>query len=125
MAWKSLFQHLEGHLWMIIVNLYIHEIQIEEWWLYWSPNYVYITMGIVAPIGAMTILSINSTNGSRNVSDNGTNRSGGTTRGGGAWASSNIQDPLPTFIPIVELFCELWQNYQGVKIEKLQNLHNF
>jgi hypothetical protein len=105
--------------------MHAHEIQIEEWWLYWSPNYVSITMGIVAPIGAMVTLSISSTSGSKNASDNGTTGSGGTTRGGGARASNNTQGPWPTFNPIVELFCELWQNYQRVKIEKLQNLHNF
>ncbi len=38
-----------------------HEIQIEEWRLYWSSNYVSITRGIVAPSGAMTILGISST----------------------------------------------------------------
>jgi hypothetical protein len=52
--------------------MHAHDIQIEEWWLYWSPNYVYIIKGIVAPIGAMATPSINSTSGSRNVSDSGT-----------------------------------------------------
>ncbi len=36
-----------------------NEIQIE-WQLYWSLNYFSITKGIVAPSGAMVILSINS-----------------------------------------------------------------
>ncbi len=45
--------------------MHAHDIQIEEWWLYWSPNYVSITKGIVAPIGAMATPSINSTSGSR------------------------------------------------------------
>jgi hypothetical protein len=41
MAWKGLFQHLEGspmddyHEFMCD-----HEIRIEDWSLYWSPNYV-------------------------------------------------------------------------------------
>jgi hypothetical protein len=32
---------------------------------------------------------------------------------------------LLVFNPIVEFFRELWQNYQGVKIEKLQSLQDF
>jgi hypothetical protein len=43
MAWKGLFQHLEG----LLMDDYhefkrAHEIQIEEWWLYWSLDYVSI-----------------------------------------------------------------------------------
>jgi hypothetical protein len=60
-----------------------HEIQIEKWWLYWSPNYVSITNGIMAPSGAMTILGISSANESGNTSGGGSIRSHGTTRGGG------------------------------------------
>jgi hypothetical protein len=51
MAWKCLFQHLEGpsmddyHEFM-----HAHEIQIEAWTLYWSPNYVFIISGIVAQV---------------------------------------------------------------------------
>jgi hypothetical protein len=29
---------------------------------------------------------------------------------------------LPVFNPIVEFFCELWRNYQEVKITKLWSL---
>jgi len=29
--------------------MHAHDIQIEEWWLYWSPNYVSITKGIFGP----------------------------------------------------------------------------
>jgi hypothetical protein len=58
-----------------------HEIQIEEWILYWSPNYVSITRGIVPPIGATTTLNINLASGSESSIDN-----GGTTRGGGVRA---------------------------------------
>ncbi len=41
MAWKGLFQHLEGPL----TNDYhefrcAHEIHIEEWQVYWCINYV-------------------------------------------------------------------------------------
>jgi hypothetical protein len=50
MAWKDLFQHLKG----LLMDYYhefkhAHDIQIEEWWLYWSPNYVSIIRGIMAP----------------------------------------------------------------------------
>jgi hypothetical protein len=108
MAWKGLFQHLEGppmddyHEFKCA-----HEIQIEEWELYWSPNYVSITKGIMAPSGAMVTLSINSASGSKNASDNGTTKSGGTTKGGGVGAFISTQSPLPIFNLIVEFFREL------------------
>jgi hypothetical protein len=35
-----------------------HEIQIEEWQLYWSPNYVFIIRRIVAPSGATITLTL-------------------------------------------------------------------
>jgi hypothetical protein len=98
-----------------------HEIQIEEWRLYWSPNYVSITKGIVAPSGATTIFCINSANGSRNANGR-TTGSGGTIGGGGARASTSTQNPLLVFNPIVELLHELRQNYQGVKTNKLWSL---
>jgi hypothetical protein len=66
-----------------------HEIQIEEWWLYWSPNYVSITKGIVAPNGATTILDISLASGSENASGNGATRIGGTIGGGGVGASTS------------------------------------
>jgi hypothetical protein len=44
-----------------------HEVQIEEWQLYWSPNFVSITMGIVAPSGVMAIPNISLANGSGNA----------------------------------------------------------
>jgi hypothetical protein len=65
-----------------------HEIQIKDWSLYWSPNYVSITKGIVAPSGAMTTLDIGSVSGSENANGNGATESGGTTRGGGVGAST-------------------------------------
>jgi hypothetical protein len=40
-----------------------HEIQIEEWWLYWYPNYVSITMRIVAPSCATTTFGISLASG--------------------------------------------------------------
>jgi len=105
MAWKGLFQHLKG----LPMDDYhefkcAHEIQIEEWQLYWFPNYVSITRGIVAPSGATTIFSISSTSGNRSASGNGTTRSGGTTGGGGAGASTDTRGPLFIFNPIVELY---------------------
>ncbi len=61
-----------------------HEIQIEEWQLYWSPNYVSITRGIVAPSGATVTHGINLTNGNGSATCSGTTGNDGTTRGGGA-----------------------------------------
>jgi hypothetical protein len=59
MAWKSLFQHLEGPLMDDHHEFkHAHEIQIEEWRLYWSPNYVSITTRIVAPSGASQLLTL-------------------------------------------------------------------
>jgi uncharacterized membrane protein YgcG len=110
MAWKGLFQHFEK-LPMDVYHEFrhAHEIQIEKWQLYWSPNYVYITKGIVAPSGATTILNISSSNksGSGSASGSGTTGSGGTTRGGGARASISTQGPLRVFNPVVEFFHEL------------------
>jgi hypothetical protein len=73
----------------------------------------------------MAIPNISSTSGSRSASDNGTTGSGGTIEGGGAGASNNKRGPLFAFNPIMELFYELWRNYKGVKMEKLQSLHDF
>jgi len=102
MAWKGLFQHLEGPF----MNDYhefkrAHEIQIEEWRLYWSFNYVSITKGIVAPNGATTILDINLTSGSENVSGSGAIGRGGTIGGGGVGASISTWGSLPIFNPVV------------------------
>jgi len=90
MAWKGLFQHLEG-LTMDDFHVFkcAHKIEIEEWQLYWSPNYVYITRGIMAPSGATTTLGISSTSGNGNASGSGAVRSGGTTRGGNVGASTS------------------------------------
>jgi hypothetical protein len=84
-----------------------HEIQIKEWRLYWSPNYVSITMGIMAPNGAMTTLNISPTNGSGNVIGSGTIGSGGTIGGGGVGASTSTWGPLLIFNLVVEFFYEL------------------
>jgi hypothetical protein len=99
-----------------------HDIQIEEWQLYWSPNYVSITMGIVAPSGVMATPSISLANGSGNATSSeplevvellGVVVQGHALVHGG---------PLLVFNPIVELFCELQWNYQGVRTKKLLNL---
>jgi hypothetical protein len=45
--------------------------------------------------------------------------SGGIIGGGGARASISTWGPLLIFNPVVEFFCELWWNYQGVKTKKL------
>jgi len=96
MAWKGLFQHLEN----LLMDDYhefrcAHDIQIDEWQLYWSPNYVSITKGIVAPSSAMTTLGISSASGNKNANgsvvteSDGTSKSDGTTKGGGVGASTS------------------------------------
>jgi hypothetical protein len=86
-----------------------------------SQLYFYHT-GVVAPSGATITPNINSANGSRSISGSGTIKIGGTIGGSGAKASTNMWGPLPVFNPVVKKFHELQQNYQGVKIEKLQSL---
>ncbi len=72
-----------------------HDIQIDEWQLYWFPNYVSITRGIVALSSATTILGINLASGNKSVNGNrvtesgGTTKSGRTTKGGGVGASTS------------------------------------
>ncbi len=61
----------------------------------------------MAPSGATINLGISSTSGNGNVNGSGINESGGTTGGGGARASTNMQGPLPTFNLVVESFHEL------------------
>jgi hypothetical protein len=60
-----------------------HEIEIEEWQLYWSPNFVSITKGIMGPKGATTTLGISSTSGSISINGSGATKSGETIWGGG------------------------------------------
>jgi hypothetical protein len=82
-----------------------HEIQIEECRLYWSPSYVSITRGIVAPSGA-TITLNNSISGNGSASGNGATERGGTTKGGIIGASISTQGPLLVFNPVVEFFSD-------------------
>ncbi len=74
------------------------------------------------PNVATSIASISSTSGSGNTNVNEATKSGGTIEGGGVRAITNMRCPLLAFNPIVEFFCELQQNYQRVRIEKLQSL---
>jgi len=82
----------------------------------------------MTPNGAMVTLGISSTSGSGNTNCSGIIRnggiigSGGIIRGGGVRASISTWGPLFAFNPIVEFFHELQQNYQGLRIEKLQSL---
>ncbi len=44
LVWKGLFQHLEGPPMDGYHEFYqVHQINIEDWHLYWSPNYFSIT----------------------------------------------------------------------------------
>jgi hypothetical protein len=99
LAWKGLFQHLEGPP-MDDYHEFRkdHATEIEEWRQHWSPSYVSIIHGGVA--------------------------SGGTT----TLSTSNISTqvvPPPSFNPITEFFFRLKKNYQGVKTEKLKSLQDF
>jgi hypothetical protein len=58
-------------------------------------------------------------NGRRNTNGSGAIGCGGTIGGGGAKKTTSMQGPLPIFNLVVEFFCQLQQNYQGVRIEKL------
>jgi len=99
LAWKGLFQHLEG-LPMDDYHEFLrdHATKIEEWRQHWSPSYVSITHGGVV-IGGITTLSTPST--------------------------STQVVPLALFNPITEFFLRLKKNYQGVKTEKLRSLQEF
>jgi hypothetical protein len=125
MVWKGLFQHLEG----LLMDDYFefkcaHEIHIEEWWLYWSPDYVSITSGLVALVVTTTTLAnTNLINGNGNVGSSGSIEGSGTTRSGGIGPSTNARGPLLAFNLVVEFFCELWRNLlRGVRTKKLKNL---
>jgi hypothetical protein len=99
LAWKGLFQHLEGPL----MDDY-HEFQrdhvteIEEWRQCWSPSYVSITHGGVV--------------------------SGGTTTPSTFSTSTQVVPP-PLFNPVTEFFLRLKKNYQGVKTKTLRSLQEF
>ncbi len=64
--------------------IHAHEIQIEEWQLYQSPNYVSITRGVVAPSGATTTPSISLTNASTNTNGSEAIGTDGNIGGGSA-----------------------------------------
>ncbi len=85
LAWKGLFQHLEGPP-MDDYHEFRrdHAIEIEEWRQHWSPSYVSITHGGVA--------------------------SGGTTTLSTPSTSTQVVPPTP-FNPITEFFLRLKKNY--------------
>ncbi len=99
LAWKGLFQHLEGPP----MDDY-HEFQrdhaadIKAWRQHWSPTYVSITHGGV-------------------VSD-------GTTTSSTLSTSTQVVPP-PPFNPITKFFLKLKKNYQGVKTKRLRSLQEF
>ncbi len=98
LAWKGLFQHLEGppmddyhEFWRD------HVTEIDKWRQHWSPSYVFIIHGGVAS-GGNTTSSIPST-------------------------STQVVPP-PPFNLVMEFF-RLKKNYKGVKTEKLRSLQEF
>ncbi len=99
LAWKGLFQHLEG----LPMDDYHefrrdHAAEIKEWRQHWSPSYVSITHNGVA--------------------------SGGTTTPSTPSTSTQVVPP-PPFNLVTEFFLRLKKNYQGVKTEKLKSLQEF
>jgi hypothetical protein len=99
LAWKGLFQHLEGPS-MDDYHEFRkdHAIEIKEWRQHWSPSYVSITRGGVA--------------------------NGGTTTPFIPSTSTQVVPP-PPFNPVMKFFLKLKKNYQGVKTEKLRSLQEF
>jgi len=95
-----------------------HEVEIQNWQLYWSLNYVSITIMIVASSGALATPNNYCTNGNGSASS-------AATRSGSANPSTKKQGPLLTFNPIVEFFHVLQWNYQGIQIDKLRTLQKF
>ncbi len=95
-----------------------HEVEIQNWQLYWSLNYVSITIMIVASSGALATPNNYCTNGNGSASS-------AATRSGSANLSTKKQGPLLTFNPIVEFFHVLQWNYQGIQIDKLRTLQKF
>ncbi|CAK9222544.1 unnamed protein product [Sphagnum troendelagicum] len=99
LAWKGLFQHLEGPP-MDDYHEFrrYHVTEIEEWRQHWSPSYVSIIYGGVA--------------------------SGSTITPSTPSTSTQVVPP-PPFNPITEFFFRPKKNYQGVKMEKLRSLQEF
>jgi hypothetical protein len=99
LAWKGLFQHLEGPP----MDDY-HEFkrdhvdEIEAWKQHWSPSYVFITHSGVA--------------------------SGGTSTSSILSTSTHVVPP-PPFNPVMKFLLRLKKNYQGVKTKKLSSLQEF
>ncbi len=96
LAWKGLFQHLEGPP-MDDYHQFRkdHATEIEAWRQHWSPSYVSITCGGVV--------------------------SGGITTPSTPSTSTQVVPP-PPFNLVMEFFLRLKKNYQGVKTEKLRSL---
>jgi hypothetical protein len=99
LAWKRLFQHLEGPP-MDDYHEFRrdHATEIDAWKQHWSPSYVSITHSGVA--------------------------SGGTTTSSTLSTSTHVIPP-PLFNLVTEFFLRLKKNYQGVKTEKLRSLQEF
>ena len=103
MAWKGLFQHLDGPP-MDDYHDFArdNDVDIELWRQHWSPNYVLITRGEVSASGTTPATP-------------GSSGSGATVAVG----------PVPKFNPVAEFFTLLKKNYQGVRTDKLKSLTEF
>jgi len=98
-----------------------HEIQIEEWCLYWSLNYVFIIRGIVAQVVQWQLLALIR---QMEMEVLAVVEPLEMVELPGWWcmASISTHGPLPIFNQVVDFFHELRLNYKGVRIEKLQSL---
>jgi hypothetical protein len=89
-----------------------HEVDIEEWCQYWSPNYFSITKGQLVALTltpSTTIIGVGV---------------GLSTHGGGG-NNPAFRGWVLIFNLVINFFKELHTNYQGVKIEKLHTLLEF
>ena len=123
MAWKGLFQHLEGPP-MDDYHEFrrAHVVEIEAWRHHWSPNYVSITYGsrVGAQPGAPPTTP--ATPSSSSTGQSGGPSTSTSTSSGAALAGSGA---IPVFNPVVEFFAVLRENYQGVRTDKLRSLQDF
>lgn len=108
LAWKMLFNHLEGAPmddWRDFAKQ--HAKEIETWRDFWSPDYVPLTLhGIEARIEEAK----------RKEKDGESSSSTG---------SESFKGEMPKFNPMVEFFKVLAKSYLGVRVDKLKSLQDF
>ena len=115
MAWRSLFQHLEGPP-MDDYHEFrkLYYIEVEAWRACWSQNYVSATggLGINPVVGvATTATSRASSSGTTTLGPSTSTTTIGVSAGTSSVVVARVQPP---FNPILEFFRTLQTNYQGV-----------